>query len=88
MTDQKEEAFRKHYQATYAQGGYPYERYEDAYSYGYALGQAWEQPDRDWVLARSQARRGWLARSEQPWEEVEEAARTGWLRAVEELERN
>ncbi len=83
-----QEVFRRHYRQTYAQGGYPYERYEDAYSYGYTLGQAWEHPDRDWMLAQPQARRGWLARAEQSWEEVEEAVHAGWLRAIEELEGN
>jgi hypothetical protein len=79
-----DDLFRRHYQETYAQGGYPYNRYENAYSYGYALGQVWEHPDRDWMLARPQARRGWLARYEQPWEEIEGAVRTGWSRAIEE----
>jgi hypothetical protein len=82
------DVFRRHYQETYAQGGYPYEEYEGAYSYGYVLGQMWEQPDRDWLLARPEARRSWLARRERPWEEVEEAVEVGWLEAVKELEKN
>lgn len=88
MTEHSEDSFRRHYQRTYAQGGYPYERYENAYRYGYAMGQVWEQPEQDWMLARPEARRGWMARREQPWEEVEEAVRTGWEQAIKELDRN
>jgi len=79
-----QDRYRRHYQETYAQSGYSYERYEDAYEYGRSLGQAYEEPaDVDWMQARPEARRGWMARSETPWPEVEEAVREGWRQALE-----
>ena len=36
----------------------------------------------DWMLIRTEARRGWEALYDRPWPEVQEAVREGWRRAL------
>ena len=78
----REKWYREHYREVYAAGCYPYEDYQDAYRYGYSMGQAWDEPEFDWMLVRTEARRGWEALYDRPWPEVEDAVREGWRRAL------
>lgn len=79
----REKYYREHYRRVYAADGYPYEHYEDAYKYGQSLGEAWDEAEHDWMLVRTEARRGWEALYEEPWPQVEEAVRAGWREARE-----
>lgn len=80
----REMQYRRHHREVYAAGGYPYEHYERAYRYGHSVGQAWDDPEHDWMLVETEAQEGWEALYDEPWPDVEEAVREGWRRALEQ----
>ncbi len=74
--------FRRHYQSVYGRTGYPYTRYETAYYYGCELASDERYLGRSWDEIESGARRDWGMRSEEPWEEFQDAVRHAWREAV------
>jgi hypothetical protein len=76
----REKWYREHYEEVYAASGHPYEDFEEAYNYGYSVGQEWDELDYDWDAVRSEAQRGWEALYDRPWLDVREAVWEGWRR--------
>ncbi|MCB0016609.1 MAG: hypothetical protein KDE09_02405 [Anaerolineales bacterium] len=69
--NQYRDAFQRHYQRTFANKGYGFERYEPGYRYGYKLATDEHYRDRSsWDELKDEARQG--------WEEFEETADYAW----------
>lgn len=72
------EAYRAHYQRTYAGRGAEFSRYLPAYQWGYALARAEGWRDRNWDDVVSSVRRHWEERNPNTWDEYQAAIRQGW----------
>ncbi len=77
--------FRRHYQSNYSTSGYPYERYESAYRYGYDLSTDERYRGRQWSEIETEARGAWDEETEGPWEEFKDAVRHAWSQVTTAL---
>jgi len=73
-----EPEFRRDFQTNYAKSGAKYERYAPAYEYGYKLASDPRYSKSDWSTIESQARTEWSHQSNDCWEELKAAIRSGW----------
>ncbi|HSJ53473.1 MAG TPA: hypothetical protein VLC52_06960 [Anaerolineae bacterium] len=77
--DYFDEGFRQDYEMNFAARGYPYERYQPAYRYGYNLATDERFEGRDWEEIEPEARRGWQTQGvEGAWEELKDAVQRAW----------
>lgn len=77
--------FRQHYDTYYATTGVPYNRYQQAYRYGYTVASDPRYRDRDWRDIEPEVRRDWERREDSAWEEFKDAVRHGWNEVQREL---
>ena len=77
------EAFRAHYETTFAPSGRDYSYFEPAYVYGSGLPSAPMHRSRSWAEAEADARRDWERSHSEPWDDVRDAVRQGWERGLE-----
>jgi uncharacterized protein (TIGR02271 family) len=70
--------FRSHFDQTYGNRGYTFDRYQPAYTYGAGLSHEQRFHGRDWTSIEADVRRDWESRNSGPWEEFKDAVRYGW----------
>jgi hypothetical protein len=71
--------FQTHYKTNFANSGYPYNRYEPAYRYGYNLATSERYGNMsDWDELEPDARRLWEDRNKNTWDEFKDAVRNAW----------
>lgn len=70
--------FRTHFDQTYGNRGYTFDRYQPAYTYGAGLSNEQRFHGRDWAIIEADVRRDWESRNSGPWEEFKDAVRYGW----------
>ncbi len=70
--------FRTHFDQTYGNRGYTFDRYQPAYTYGAGLSNEQRFHGRDWASIEADVRRDWESRNSGPWEEFKDAVRYGW----------
>ena len=70
--------FRSHFDQTYGNRGYKFDRYQPAYTYGAGLSNEQRFHGRDWTSIEADVRRDWESRNSGPWEEFKDAVRYGW----------
>ena len=70
--------FRRHYTASLAGRGHPYERWAPGYRYGYELAGDPRYAGRDWTALEVDARRDWEGRRQGTWEEFKDTIRHAW----------
>lgn len=75
------DAFRRHYDETFAASGESYDTYEPAYRYGYESAHADDFRDRDYETAAPDLERGYTRRfPNSPYGTVRDAVRYGYMR--------
>jgi hypothetical protein len=81
--DPYDDAFRRDYDARYANTGASYDEYRRAYTHGATLGQDERYRAQDWQQVEPSAREDWESRyPESGWERFKAAVRHGWERVT------
>ncbi len=70
--------FRNHYQTNYRTRGYPYERYEPAYRYGYDVAVNPSYRNRSWSDIESEVRQHWEESHPGSWNEFRDTIYYSW----------
>jgi len=73
--------YRTHYDMTYADTGYGYDRYEPAYRFGHDLAMDEFYRDYTWMDVEPEVRRHWDESNQGTWEEFKDAVRHAWNEA-------
>lgn len=77
--------FRSHYRRIYGNRGFPYDRYRDAYRFGFSLAQEHCPQGSSWAEVCDEARVAWQGQHDFAWEDVHEAIQEGWSEGCQEV---
>lgn len=84
VTGAEVQAYRSHWQSSYAGKGGRYEDFEPAYRYGASLRNDRRYRGYEWTRLEPQARQDWESRNpDASWDEAQQAIRHGWERPRE-----
>lgn len=76
-----ETEFIEHYRGLTGNGGQPFDSYQPAYQFGYAMGEDRAYRHENWQMAEADVRQSWEQEARGNWEEFKQSIRFGWEKA-------